>query len=88
MPPARELLPFVKKLNIDSDQKLAVGRAVKRGQKYEVVKSDHFTCLLTLADLPRIQERKGEDQVIRNLAREGGWERYRTISDKFSESLE
>ena len=67
-----ELLPFVKQLKIDSDQELAVGRAVKRGQNYRVVKSDHFTCFLTLEGLPRIQERKQEDQVIWNLASEGG----------------
>ena len=85
---SRELLPFVKKLEIDSEQELAVGRAVKRGQNYEIVNSDHFTCFLTLSGLPRIQERKEENQVIWNLASEGGWERYRIISDKFSESLE
>ena len=78
----------MERLNIDSDQELAVGRAVKQGQNYKVVKSDHFTCFLTFAGLPRIQERNKEDQVIWNLKREGGWDRYRTLSDQFSESLE
>ena len=77
---SRELLPFVKQLEIDSDQDLAVGRAVKRGQNYEVVKSDHFTCFLTFAGLPRIQESKGEDQVVWNLPRKGGWGYFQTNS--------
>ena len=55
-----ELLPCFQSLVIDSKQEMAVTRSVKVGTRYEAVPSDHFTCILTLTDLPRVQERKCE----------------------------
>ena len=60
---SRELLPFVMSLVIDSEGKFAVTRAVKTGSSYKRVQSDHFTCILTLTDLPRVKERRGDKQV-------------------------
>ena len=85
---SRELLPFVKSLVIDSERKFTVTRAVKAGSRYKAVPSDHFTCILTLTDLPRVQERRGDKQVVWNLRKEGGWEKYQILSDKYSELLE
>ena len=65
---SRELLPFVSKLVIDSKREMAVGRAVKMGSNYQMVYSDHFTCLLTLADLPREKEIKQQKQTVWNLS--------------------
>ena len=85
---SRELLPFVKKLQIDSEREMAVSRAVKMGQKYQRVYSDHFTCILTLSDLPREKEIKQQKQTMWNLSKEGGWDEYKVLSDEHSESLE
>ena len=85
---SRELLPHVSKLCIDSERKWAVARAVKCGKSYKKVYSDHYTCILTLSDLPKAQGRREEKRVVWNLAREGGWEKYRTLTDKYSEELE
>ena len=73
---------------IDSDRKFAVTRAVRAGSRYKAMPSEYFTCILTLKDLPRVQERRGEKQLVWNLRKEGGWEKYQMLSDKYSESLE
>ena len=83
-----ELLPYVKELFIDSKRKFAVSRAVKMRNTYKQVYSDHFTCFLTLTDLPRVRERRDEKQVVWNLSKEGGWDKYKVLTDKFSEALQ
>ena len=60
---SRELLPYVKELFIDSEREYAVSRAVRTGNGHKLVYSDHFSCLLTLTDLPRVKERREEKQV-------------------------
>ena len=82
-----DLLPYVQSLVIDSQQELAMTRAVRVGSNYQLVPSDHFTCILTLTNLPRVQERKGGKQVAWNLAKEGGWNKYNILSDKYSDDL-
>ena len=71
---SRELLPYVESLVIDSDRRMAVGRVVRMGAKYQTINSDHFTLILTLTNLPRVQEKKEEKRVVWNLAKEGGVE--------------
>ena len=85
---SRELRPFVKNLYIDSDQRMAVGRVTRDGPNYHVVKSDHYTCILTLTNLPRVRETNKEKQIIWNLAKEGGWTRYQKLTEDYSETLE
>ena len=85
---SRELLPYVKKLRIDSKREMAVGRAVKRGGQYEMVYSDNFTSLLTISDLPRENEIKQQKQTVWNLSKEGGWNMYKVLTDDYSEALE
>ena len=84
---SRELLPFVKKLQIDSQREMAVARAVKTGQKYQRVYSDHFTCIMTLSDLPKEKEIKQQKQTMWNLSKEGGWDKYKVLSEEYSEFL-
>ena len=83
-----ELLPYVKELFVDSNRKFAVSRAVKMGNSYKQVFSDHFSCFLTLTDLPRVRERRAETQVVWNLGKEGGWDKYKELTDKYSEALQ
>ena len=85
---SRELLPYVNNLMIDSNRELAVGRAMKLGNTYKTVFSDHFTCILTLKDLPTVQNTKSEKTAIWNLAKEGGWTKYKELTEEYSKSLE
>ena len=85
---SKELLPYVTSLKIDSERKRTVARAVKMGAIYSNVYSDHYSCILTLTGLPRIQERRRESRVMWNLAKEGGWNRYFLLTDEYSEPFE
>ena len=82
-----ELLPYVHNLVIDSGREMAVARAVKMGKTFKMVYSDHFTCLLTFTNLPRRKEAKKEKKVVWNLAKEGGWDQYKVLTDVYSEAL-
>ena len=85
---SRELLPYVQKLNIDSQREMAVGRSVKMGSKYQMVYSDHFTCVMTLSDLPRVKEAMQQKQTVWNLSKQGGWDMYKDMTNKYSQALE
>ena len=52
-----------------------------RGRR-RLVHSDHFPCLLTFDNLPRGQDAKEDKQVKWNLAKKGGWEHYKKVSDE------
>ena len=78
---SRELLPYVSKLTIDSGRKMAVSRATKKGSSYNLVFSDHYTCMLTLKDLPRRREGNEDKRVVWNLAKEGGWIKYAELTN-------
>ena len=85
---SRELLPYVKKLQIDSQREMAMARSVKMGTAYRMVYSDHYTCLLTLSDLPREKDVRPEKTTVWNLSKEGGWNRYKVLTEAYSEALE
>ena len=85
---SRELRPFVDKLIIDSNRKMAVSRVIKKGGSYKKVFSDHYSCLLTLSNLPSQPAGREVKQTRWNLAKDGGWEKYRELSDKFSDKLD
>ena len=57
------------------------------GKSHKLVYSDHFSCILTLTDIPRAREKRVEKQAVWNLTKEGGWEKYKLLTDKYSEAL-
>ena len=75
-------------LLIDSKREFAVGRAMKVDNAYKTVFSDHYTSILTLKDLPTVQNKKSEKTVIWNLEKEGGWTKYKELTEEYSKSLE
>jgi hypothetical protein len=85
---SRELVPYVKNMFIDSKRECTVGRAVKVGDSYQTIFSDHYTCILTLENLPSIHEKKTENKTIWNLAKEGGWDSYKELTEKYADSIE
>ena len=84
---SRELRPYISKLLIDSDRKMAVFRVTKSQGKYKKVFSDHYSCLLTISSLPFQQAGRGEKQVRWNLAKKDGWQKYKELSDQNSSKL-
>ena len=85
---SKELVPYVKSMKINLKREKTVARAVRMGAIYSNVYSNHYSCILTLENLPRIQERRGEKRVMWNLAKEGGWNRYALLTEEYSEAFE
>ena len=85
----KELKPYVRKLEIDSERKLGIARVekIKKKGKFRLVYPDHFPVLLTLENLPLEKKEKEEKQVRWNLAKEGGWKHYKEESKKAVERL-
>ena len=73
---------------IDSKRECTVGRAVKVEDSYQTIFSDHYTCILTLENLPYIHEKKTENTSVWNLAKEGGWDSYKELTEKYADSVE
>ena len=67
---------------------MAVERSAKMGSKYKMVYSDHYTCLLTLSDLPRMKETRQPKQTVWTLKKEGGWKTYQELTENYSQALE
>ena len=85
---SRNLLPYVSKLVVDSKRKMAVYRVKRTKNKYKRIYSDHYSNLLTLSNLP-LSENKEEKKVIKwNLAKDGGWERYKKLTEKPNKKLD
>ena len=85
---SRELRPYVQGLVIDSKRELAVGRAVKVGNIYQTIYSDHYTCILTFENLPTVKKGKQEKTMIWNLAKEGGWAIYKQLTEKYAMAMD
>ena len=86
----KELEPYIKKMEIDSERKLQIARVEKSKKKgkYRLVYPDHFPVLLTLENLPLEKEKKKDKIVKWNLAKEGGWQEYRKESEKVKDKQE
>ena len=86
---SRKLRPYIDKLVIDSDREMSVVRAVRQRVGAKLVYSDHFTCLLTLHGLPERSEKQEKVEAKWNLAKVGGWSRYKELTDdELSEKLD
>ena len=84
---SRELLPFVSRLFVDSARSLKIARVVRNKKRMKLVYSDHYPIILTLTGLPRLKEQKQEKVVRWNLAKTGGWNRYKEMTSECDELL-
>ena len=67
---------------------MAVPKAVKKKGGFKLVHPDHYSCLLTLKDLPKKgMSEKEEKRSMWNLAKVGGWEAYEKITNEKAETL-
>ena len=82
------LVPHVKCLEIDSERKMAVARPVRRGGRWQLTHSDHFSMLLSLGNLQKAgQNEKREKEVRWNLSKKNGWERYKQLTEANCEKI-
>ena len=76
------LMPYIKVMTIDSNREFTPKRVVSMGKNkgVRVVYADHFAFVLELSGLPA-KNCKTVKAVKWNLAKPGGWEMYRKVSD-------
>ena len=84
----RELRPFVSRLLIDSKKEITVSRPTKNRGTYKDIYSDHYSCILTFENLPKKRETAQKKTVKWNLAKPGGWETYKKVTEKQFEDKE
>ena len=61
---------------------MAVARPVRRGGRWQLTHSDHFSMLLSLVNLQKArQNEKREKEVRWNLSKKNGWERYKQLTE-------
>ena len=85
---SKELIPCVAKLSIDSDRKWAIARTVGPKKNPKLIYPDHFPILLTFNNLPR-RLKQVEKKIPRwNLAKEGGWLKYKEVTERHAEDVE
>ena len=85
---SRELRPFFSTMIIDSERKLTIARAIKDKGKFNLVYPDHFPVMINFVDLPKKSEAKEEKRTVWNISKIGGWEKYKDISNEYSETIE
>ena len=87
---SENLRPHVAKLVIDAKREMTTARAIKKKGGFKLVYPDHYSCLITIKDLPRRSRhgKKEKKKDIWNLAKEGGWEAYEKVTREKANVLE
>ena len=84
------LLPFIKRMVIDSIREFTPRRLVRRKEGVVSVYTDHYAVEVVVAGLPGAPDREG--RVARpanwNLGKPGGWERYEELSVEAARKIE
>ena len=81
------LLPYVRKLVIDSAREFTPRRLVRRRGEVESVYTDHYSVEVVLEGLAR-REGREERPSTWNLGKPGGWERYGELSVEAAGKIE
>ena len=68
------LLPYVRMVTIDSEQKYAPRRAIKKKGGVGVVYTDHYPILVEL-EMPKAEETRQKLKPSWNTLKPGGWEK-------------
>ena len=82
-----ELLPFAKKLVIDSKREFTPRRVMRRKTGVVSVYSDHYSMQVVLQGLPG-KEGRVERKAVWNLGKPGGWKRYEKQTELVAAKIE
>ena len=80
------LLPYVKKLVIDSKKMFTPRRVMRKKTGVVSIYTDHFSLELVLEGLPT-KLSTGEQQSRWNLAKPGGWQKYEKLTEEAAEKI-
>jgi len=84
------LLPFVKRMVIDSSRKFTPRRLMRRKEGVVSVFTDHYSVEVVVAGLPGVPGKEGRvsRQATWNLGKPGGWQRYEELSVEAAGKIE
>ena len=80
------LRPYVKEMIIDSNKQITPSRIKKYKGKQEVVFSDHFGVMIKFENLPKRKVAE-ENKTVWNLKKDKGWDKYKELTEKYSDTL-
>ena len=81
------LLPFVKRLVIDSSREFTPRRVIRRKEGVTSVFTDHFSLEVVMEGLPGKEGRVDRPNTW-NLGKPGGWEKYEELSVEAASKIE
>ena len=82
-----DLLPFVKRMLIDSERKVTPKRVVSRNKGMKFVFADHLPIIIVLEGM-NVSKRTVKVETRWNLAKPGGWEAYEVLSNKVNDDMD
>ena len=81
------LLPYVRRVMIDSSRTFAPRRAVIKKGVLATTFTDHYPILVEL-EMPRVEESKEKPKSTWNTRKPGGWEIYKELTNKVARQIE
>ena len=81
------LVPYVSKIEIDSERKFTPKRVVIKNGEIREVFTDHFLLVVDLEGLPMKRGEK-EDRKMWNLHKDGGWKKYEQVTNDLAAAME
>ena len=84
---SQNLLPFVKSVVIDENQRFTPRRVIWKQNKFTSVYTDHFSLEVILCDMPR-RKMTMEKSSTWNLGKPDGWKAYKELTDKAAGKIE
>ena len=82
------LVPYVRERRIDEEKKFTPFRVQKENGTSRFTYSDHYSIMVFFEGLEMKGKLVKNSKKVWNLAKEGGWERYKLESDNMSKKIE
>ena len=81
------MLPYVRRIMIDSSRTFGDRRAVIKKGSLATTFTDHYPILVEL-EMPRVEESKEKPKSTWNTRKPGGWEIYKELTNKVARQIE
>ena len=80
---SKNLVKYVERLEIDSVQKYKLARTTVKNGKLGSTSTDHYPMIFKLKGIPlkQMTAERVEKEIVWNLRKEGGWEKYHEITE-------
>ena len=85
---SNDIYRYIETLTIDQNSHYPLGRVVVKNGVKTLVRPDHYPMILKFKDIPIDRSKFKKDKDVRfNLKKDGGWDKYKAITDDCKELL-